>query len=175
MPPDPPAAPLILTLLLDDASQRWFDGLRRRYFPTGRTQVGAHVTMFHALPGARERAVLREVAEACRLSGPMPVGVSGLRFLGRGVAFALQAPAAQPIRAGLAAAFARELTAQDSQAWRPHVTIQNKVDAAEARRTQAALEALDWPEDVQATGIGVWRYKGGPWESLCAFSFDPHD
>ena len=97
MPPDPDPAPLILTLLLDDASQRWFDGLRRRYFPAGRTQVGAHVTMFHALPGVRERAVLREVAGACRLSGPMRVAVSGLRFLGRGVAFGLHAPAAEAV------------------------------------------------------------------------------
>ncbi len=175
MQPDPSPEPLILTLTLDAAAQQWFDALRRTYFPAGRTQVGAHVTMFHALPGARMRAVLRETAAACRATLPLPVGISALRFLGTGVAFALHAPQAEALRAGIAAAFTRDLTRQDAQSWRPHVTIQNKVAAEEARRTQAILQDLDWPEAVTATGIAIWRYKGGPWEHAGAFRFDPNE
>ncbi len=173
MTPDPSPAPLILTLTLDAAAQHWFDALRREHFPAGRTQVGAHVTMFHALPGVRERSVVREVAAVCRLCGPLTAQVSGLRFLGRGVAFGLDIPGAARLRQALATAFARELTPQDQAAWKPHVTVQNKVDPAHARQTQAILATLVWPATIQATGIAVWRYKGGPWEALCGFDFDP--
>ena len=169
MPPDP--APLILTLLLDERAQSWFDALRRRYFPADRVQVGAHVTLFHALPGALEPDVVREVADACRLASALPVHVAGLRFLGRGVAFTLQVPGAAALRGRLRAAFAHTLTAQDAASWSPHVTKQNKVPAHEARRTQAELAALAWPDGVQATGIAVWRYRGGPWEQVRAIAF----
>ncbi len=169
MPPDP--APLILTLLLDEPAQSWFDAMRQQYFPADRVQVGAHVTMFHALPGALEPAVVQAVANACASVGPMPVEVAGLRFLGRGVAFTLRAPGAMDLRATLRAGFAHALTAQDAASWSPHVTIQNKVTPDRARRTQAALAALAWPQGVQATGVAVWRYLGGPWEQVRAVPF----
>ncbi len=169
MPPDPP--PLILTLLLDEPAQFWFDALRRRYFPADRLQVGAHVTMFHALPGGLEPAVVHAVTDACAEAGAMAVDIAGLRFLGRGVAFSLRAPEAVALRARLRAGFAHALTAQDAATWSPHVTIQNKVSPDEARRTQAALADLAWPERVQATGVAVWRYLGGPWEQIQAVPF----
>ena len=170
MPPDL-LPPLILTLLLDDASQAWFDALRHRYFPADRLQVGAHVTMFHALPGADEPAVVQVVADCCGRLAAMPVEIAGLRFLGRGVAFALRAPEAVALRGRLRAGFAHALTAQDAASWSPHVTIQNKVAPAQARQTQADLAALAWPGGVLGTGIGVWRYLGGPWAHLRSVPF----
>ncbi len=169
MPPDP--APLILTLLLDAPAQAWFDGMRGRYFPADRLQVGAHVTMFHALPGAREPEVVRAVEAACRKAAPCDVEVSGLRFLGRGVAFSLRSAGAERVRAELRAAFADGLTRQDAAAWSPHVTVQNKVAAEVARQTQAALAGLAWPVEVRGVGVGVWRYLGGPWGHLRSVAF----
>ena len=169
MPPDP--APLILTLLLDEPAQSWFGALRRQYFPADRLQVGAHVTMFHALPGALEPRVVQAVADVCKATPAMSVEVTGLRFLGRGVAFTLRAPGALPVRAQLRADFAHALTGQDAATWSPHVTVQNKVAAQEARRTQAALAALAWPQGMQATGVAVWRYLGGPWEHVRSVAF----
>ncbi len=171
MPPDP--APLILTLLLDAPAHAWFDALRQQYFPPDRVQVGAHVTLFHALPGAREPELVREVADACGATAAFDVEIAGLRPLGRGVAFALRAPGALALRARLRAVFSADLTAQDAAAWSPHVTIQNKVDSAEARRTQAALADLAWPAGITAEGVAVWRYRGGPWEPLATARFVP--
>ena len=156
---------------LDERAQFWFDALRRQYFPADRVQVGAHVTMFHALPGALEPDVVREVADLCRGVSAMPMEVAGLRFLGRGVAFTLRAPGALAVRARLRAAFAQALTAQDAASWAPHVTIQNKVTPEQARRTQAALAGMAWPQGAQATGVAVWRYQGGPWEQVRAVPF----
>ena len=50
--------PLILTLMLDAGTQAWLEALRRAHFPPGRNLVPAHVTLFHALPGAEGDAVL---------------------------------------------------------------------------------------------------------------------
>lgn len=52
--------PLVVTLALDEATQQWFDALRSQHFP--RTRVGAHLTLFHALPGALHDEVRRVLA-----------------------------------------------------------------------------------------------------------------
>ena len=42
------SAPLIVTLLLEDAAQERFDRLRAAHFPAERNHLAAHVTLFHA-------------------------------------------------------------------------------------------------------------------------------
>lgn len=167
----PGAAPIILTLAIDQAAHTWFDRLRSRYFPADRLLVGAHITLFHALPGAAEPHIRATVAALASSTAPFPIAVAGTRFLGRGVAFALAAPGADALRATLAAAFASHLTAQDQAPWRAHITIQNKVTPAQARETEAALRALTPPGDVTAIGVSLWHYMGGPWEAAgtCLF------
>jgi hypothetical protein len=46
--------PLVITVALDADAQERFDAARTRWFPPGRTEVGAHLTMFHAVPGEQE-------------------------------------------------------------------------------------------------------------------------
>lgn len=72
--------PFILTLTLDPVSQAGFDALRSAHFPPSRLLVGAHVTLFHALPDGLDVARAVE-AEAAR-TVPFSVSVTGLRFLG---------------------------------------------------------------------------------------------
>jgi len=153
---------VILTVLLDEASQAWFDGLRRAHFPPERLVVGAHVTLFHALPHDADGVVdevLRETAP-----DPSAVAVTGVRSLGRGVAFTLDAPGVEPLRAALADAFGDALTPQDRQPWRPHVTVQNKVTPAAAAALHARLSASFVPFEARAEGLELWHYRGGPWE-----------
>ncbi|MFC6051097.1 2'-5' RNA ligase family protein, partial [Methylobacterium hispanicum] len=79
-------APLILTLAFDEPTFARFDGLRRRHFPEAINFIPAHATLFHHLPGERERAVIETVASLARTVPPPEVAVTGLRFTGRGVA-----------------------------------------------------------------------------------------
>jgi 2'-5' RNA ligase len=164
-------APLVVTLLLDEEAQRDFDRLRAAHFPAERNRLTAHVTLFHALPGGRVDDVRRELAGAAARP-PFEVGVTGVRFLGRGVAFDLTAPELTALRAGIAAAFTPDLTPQDRQWRHPHVTVQNKVDPAVARALHAELSARFVPHAVTARGLGLWHYRGGPWEPEAEFSFD---
>ena len=162
--------PLVLTVALDPASQERFDALRRRHFPPDRNVLAAHVTAFHALPAE----YLDEVVADLRASappGPVAVTVTGLRFLGRGVAYGLAAAPLEAVRADLARRWQPWLTAQDRQPWRPHVTVQNKVPPEVARALHAALAADVLPPAAAASGWDLFRYRGGPWEHALRVPF----
>lgn len=169
-----PADPLVVTLQLGAAAQERFDGERRRLFPPGRTQVGAHVTLFHAVPGEHRAAVTAALA-AEQVQDPLEVAVTGVRSLGRGAAYSLECAALTRLRVRLAAAWEPWLTPQDRQGFRAHVTVQNKVDPATARATVAALTAAFVPHVVAAIGLELWRYVGGPWELENRFPFTGRD
>ena len=162
--------PLIVTLLLDEEAQRRFDRLRAAHFPPERNVLSAHVTLFHALPGEQLDRVGADLAEAAARP-PFDVDVTGVRSLGRGVAYTLASAPLTHLRAGLATRWASMLTPQDRQRHAPHVTVQNKVDPAVARELHARLAAAFVPETVRARGLGLWRYLGGPWEPVAEHLF----
>jgi 2'-5' RNA ligase len=168
--PEHGPAPLIVTLLLDDEAQGRFDRLRAAHFPRERNHLQAHVTLFHALPGEHLADVSRELAEVADRA-TFDVAVTGMRFLGRGVAIDLDAPELTALRRGLAGAFDPWLTGQDRQWSRPHVTVQNKVPPDVARALFEELSATFVPETVTARGLGLWNYLGGPWSPEGEFSF----
>jgi 2'-5' RNA ligase len=164
-----------MTAVFDAASALRLDAERRAYYPAGRNQVPAHCTLFHQLPGEHEETVLAEVATACAGLVPFTGFVGGVLSFGRGVAYAIDAPALVGLRNGLAIALSRWLSDQDRQRYRPHVTIQNKADPAVARRLLASLEEdfTRWPLRIE--GLALWRYRGGPWEpaATCRFGQEP--
>ena len=159
-----------MTLLLDEEAQGRFDRLRAAHFPPERNHLAAHVTLFHALPGERLDAVRADLAAAA--DRPVfEMAVTGVRFLGRGVAYDLAGAELEGVRRGLAAAWAPWLTPQDRQKHRAHVTVQNKVTPEVARALHARLSASFLPWSGTATGLGLWRYLGGPWEPVESFPF----
>lgn len=166
--------PLVVTLQLEPSAQARFDSERRALFPPGRTQVGAHVTLFHALPGEQHAAVTAALAEEGNRA-VLPVAVTGVRSLGRGAAYVLESADLCAVHARLARAWEPWLTRQDRQPFRPHVTVQNKVDAATARATVDALDATFTPYLVQGIGLELWRYVGGPWALLQRYPFRGRD
>lgn len=164
-------APLVVTLALDPAAQQRFDAERAALFPPGTTEVGAHVTLFHAVPGELLPSVRLDLHDN---AGPaFPVGVAGVLPLGRGAAYALLSAELTRRHRNLQSLWWPHLTAQDQQGFRPHITVQNKVTPAEARATTARLRRAFRPYEVQATGFVLWRYAGGPWTELERFPFAP--
>ena len=155
---------------LDDEAQQRFDRLRAQHFPSERNFLAAHVTLFHALPGEHVDAVRADLRQATDRE-PFDVDVTGVRFLGRGVAFSLASPELSGLRSGLASAWQPWLTPQDRQKHSPHVTVQNKVDPAVARSLHDGLAAAFEPHRVRARGLGLWRYLGGPWEPVAELPF----
>lgn len=170
-PHDHGADPLILTLGFDARSFEIFDGLRRQYFPPERNFIPAHLTLFHHLPGEDLAGIVADLRRIAAAREAFALQVTGLRSLGRGVAYSLESSALAVLRADLAARWRDWLTPQDAQRFQPHVTIQNKADPAQARALRAALEADFAPFTVTAEGLHLWRYRGGPWEAVETFRF----
>ncbi len=163
-------APIIVTALFGPEDFARLDAARRAHFPPERNMLDAHLTLFHHLPPS----VLPELTTRLRIAAaaPEPPAIlAGPMLLGRGVAYRVASPGLAAIRAELADAFAPLLTPQDRAGWRPHVTIQNKVDPAAARKLFADIAAGFAPRPLAIAGLAAWWYRGGPWEAIARFPF----
>jgi hypothetical protein len=149
----------ILTAELDPASFAWLDGLRQRHFPPARNFLSAHLTMFHRLSAPQiERLATFDCPDQ-----PVELHFDAPMFLGGGVAYRVRSPALEQLRADIKHHMAGDLSRQDAHAWRPHVTVQNKVAADVARQLHRGL-TLDFVQRAgSVTGLMVWEYLGGPW------------
>lgn len=161
---------LIVTAALGAEDFAWLDGQRRAYFPPERNQLAAHLTMFHALPPSAEAEAARVLAREASTSTPH-AKVAGIMNLGRGVAYRIVSDELEAIRRDIAHHFHGFLTAQDSQGWRPHVTIMNKAEPAAAKALIRELEASFTSRPLKIAGLELHRYLGGPWERLGRWSF----
>jgi 2'-5' RNA ligase len=164
-------APLILTLSLDERSFAFFDEKRRRYFPPDRNFIPAHLTLFHHLPGEQLGMIQDFLDQRCSALKSFRLDVTGLRLLGRGVAYMLHSSNLTELHHSLASRWAPWLTPQDRQKLQPHVTVQNKVEPQTARALQLALAEAFVSFQVTAIGLDLWWYRGGPWEKVKGFPF----
>src|SRR5688500_8746608 len=106
------ARPLILTLKMDRDSFSRFEGLRQAHCPPHRNFIPAHLTLFHHLPGNDPGGIAADIAATLRTRTPVHLRATGLRFLGRGVAYTFDAPDLTALRNDLASRWATSLTPQ---------------------------------------------------------------
>ena len=164
-------SPIIVTALFGPPDFAWLDGLRRRHYPLERNQVPAHLTLFRHLAPELAPELKQRLASATRNQLAPRAWIAGVQNLGTGVALRIESPDLEAIRADLAEAFASMLIPQDRAGWRPHVTIQNKVEPKEAKRLQRQLGATFEPRPLSIRALAAWRYLGGPWEPLRIYPF----
>ena len=164
------SGPIIVTALFGPGEDGWLQQLRRTHYPAGRNQVPAHLTLFHHLPPGIEGELSTRLAEAAAAPQP-PAAIAGIMDLGQGTAFRVDSLALEAIREDLAEAFHGLLIPQDRAPWRPHVTIQNKVEPREARALQQQLRAGFEPRPLHIRALASWRYLDGPWERLKVHPF----
>jgi hypothetical protein len=162
--------PIIVTALIGEPDFTCLDTLRRQHFPPERNHLRAHLTMFHHLPPSCEAELLQLLKDEARGNDPQ-ARLASLINLGGGVAFRVDSPNLEDIRARIAERFAPMLMPQDRNPWRAHVTVQNKVKAPEARALHAVLTADFKPGPLALTGLAAWWYRGGPWEPIAAYAF----
>lgn len=158
---------LILTLRLDQASQDFFDGLRKEHFPPERNFVSAHLTLFHHLPDTQTTInTLSTVKQDIFI-----LEATSLMNLGNGVAFRLESDILNHLHRHLTQQFREILIPQDRQGLRAHVTVQNKVPAEKAKKLLTELNIDFEPFSVKALGLDLWIYLGGPWKHKAYFPF----
>lgn len=164
------AGALIVTAELGQDDFAWLEGLRRAHYPADRNRVPAHLTMFHSLPPSAEREVRARLSELANAPPPR-ARIEGLMDLGGGVAFRVVSDDLDRIRDGLAEMLRGLLGAQDAGGWRPHVTIQNKVPPRTARALLIELQRRFVGRPLAIRGLGLHRYRDGPWEPVAVFPF----
>jgi hypothetical protein len=166
--------PLILTARITEGDKASFDLLRKAHFPPDRNFLDAHLTMFHRLPGEYTQRIVEHLREVTEAGSSTKAEVSGIRHLGAGVAFTIDSPALQDVRARLKEVFLPWLGPQDMQKWQPHITIQNKVSKDRADRLYQELRATFQPYTIEITGVDLWKYLDGPWhhETSAIFAED---
>lgn len=167
----PAGAPIIVTALLGKQDFAYVDGLRRAHFPPERNQLDAHLTMFHHLMPSLEAELRQRLNDETRGVRAPAARVAGLISLGRGTAFRIESIELELIRHRLANAFAMLLIPQDAAPWRPHITIQNKVQPSEAKALITALATDFQPRPLAITGLAAWAYLGGPWALISRHIF----
>jgi 2'-5' RNA ligase len=164
------SAPLIVTALLGDKDFAFFDGLRRQHYPPELNQVRAHITMFHHLPPSAERELCRFIKHIAKEPAPK-ARITGLINLGPGVAYRIESDDLHSIRNEIVDSLWDCLIPQDKAPWRPHITVQNKIKPVEAKALLNDLSQDFRPFSLTIKGLGLWRYLGGPWESVAAWHF----
>lgn len=164
--------PLLVTLVMDAKSFEHFNALRQRHFPPERNHIPAHITLFHHLPGDEEAAIYEVLSQRAQARKRFEMRTTDLWMMGFGVAYRIESSDAQALRRELAATFAAWLTPQDAKpGFKPHITVQNKTSAEEAKTLHAQLAADFEPQEIMAVGMDLWRYLGGPWQHVKRFDF----
>lgn len=173
----------VLTLLTDQAHHKRMTALRDKYFPEHINKLGAHLTLFHALPGSRlDDRILPTIHDVVSNTYSFKVHAVRPFRLKRGMAISVAknhgSAQAQEVhnalqRPWLDAAF---LSEQDQGGCRVHYTVMNKVD--DDAEVEKALEELqgefrgDWGV---AEGLGLWRYDKGYWTWQRRFDFQQNE
>lgn len=161
---------IIVTATFGDGDNGWLQDLRRIHYPAERNRVPAHLTLFRQLPPSLEAELGTRLARFAA-SRPPAAWLAGIMDLGEGTALRVESEDLARIRGELAEVFHGLLIPQDAAPWRPHVTIQNKVAAREARALQQRLRATFEPRTLAIRGLAAWRYRDGPWEAIRAWPF----
>jgi len=164
-------SPLILTLQLNPEAFAFFNDLRKKYFPPPINYLDAHLTLFHHLPPSPAINILLEKVVANQKE--LHLEVSGLMKLGRGVAYRIKSNELIGLHEDLREEWLTWLTPQDKKKLNPHITVQNKVDAATANTLYHELAAANYPLTAVGIGLTLWAYKGGPWHKIKDYSFKP--
>lgn len=130
----------------------------------------AHITLFHHLPPSLLGELSSRLKRLCE--GPPPAAtLTEVMLLGGGVSYRVDSPDLLALRQQLTDSFLGLLIPQDKGQPRLHITIQNKVAAAEARALAELLRADFRRRPLSIAGLAAWRYRGGPWELAMKASF----
>lgn len=175
----------VLTLLTNPAHSATLTNLRNRYFPRHLNKLGAHLTLFHALPASKLSSTIKPtLRNLAAREQKFPIHAAKPFRMKRGIAISVPrhqgGAKAGEIHGELLEAFKQDeregeewLSEQDGRGGvRVHYTIMNKVEEEEAVQramgeVQGSWEGC-WGEVV---GLGLWRYERGYWKWEEGFYF----
>ena len=164
------AGPLIVTAQFAKDDHAWLEGLRRAHYPFDQNRVPVHLTMFQGLPPSVVNELQHQLALHSAATPPR-ASIDGLMNLSNGVAYRVVSEELEAIRESIANHFHGMLSGPDAAGWYPHITIQNKVPAKQAKALLDELQRGLRSRALGISGLLLHRYRGGPWETLATYKF----
>jgi hypothetical protein len=122
------------------------------------------------LPGAELSALSHDI-EAVRAAPPFEMQVSKLHFTGKGMLFYIESPPLLDMHRKLASRWDKWLIPQDRQGYKPHIVVQNKTLAEQAKVDFLEMQSNFRPMVVRAESLVLWQYLHGPWQLEQVFPF----
>jgi hypothetical protein len=165
----PSDIPLIITLMIDPASQAFFSAQRKRYFPAHANYLDAHLTLFHKLPS--ENNLIDETLITLSKRAPFEMEAAELKSIGNGTAYYVSSEKVIQLHTKMQQTFDPFLIGKDRQKIWPHITVQNKVTANKAHLLLKELSENFRPFTIIATGFATWYYLKGPWQKKAEYRF----
>ena len=160
--------PLIITLKIDEPSQKFFTAQRTKYFPKHLNYLAAHITLFHKLPDVDQ---INNTLNMLSKRTGFEMNIIGLKNIGGGVAYMVDSPCLLQIHEEMQDHFSAMLIGKDKMKIWPHITVQNKVTAHKANVLYKQLSETFIPFTVTAVGFSSWLYLQGPWEKKSDYLF----
>ena len=167
----PQHQPHILYAVFADPAQGLLEGLRRAHYPPHRNHSPAHCTLFYTVPGFATGDVADVLAAETRRTAPPCVTIDRVIDLDGGTALGLSCAGLLDLRAMLAERLHGLLSGADAHATRLHVTVQNKVERAEAHRLQAELRRGWRTIETRAAAIALARIDPAGWVPAGRWAF----
>ena len=164
------AGPLIVTAQFAKDDHAWLEGLRRAHYPFDQNRVPVHLTMFQGLPPSVVNELQHQLALHSAATPPR-ASIDGLMNLSNGVGYRVVSEELEAIRESIANHFHGMLSGPDAAGWYPHITIQNKVPAKQAKALLDELQRGFRSRALGISGLLLHRYRGGPWETLATYKF----
>ena len=161
---------IIISLMLDEKSQTFFDEVRKKHFPAFANFTNAHLTLFHCLPNYP--IVLEKIKQTCKNTAPFSLYVSGVVNNKSFIAYEIKAEKLIEIQSNLQKKFISMLSKKDTKVFKPHITIQNKTTTYKALKTYLQLSENFNPFSANAIGVTCWYYTKKHWEKQADYLFE---
>ena len=165
----------VLTLRTNREFHERINDLRKQYFPAQLNKIGAHITLFHALPGSQLGPIISDILEIANTQQGFEIQTIRPLKMSHGVALDANNQDAHRLWDTLVRkwgpAGADFLSKQDQQ-FKAHYTIQNKVEKDVAEKTWEEARAQFKSDEGRAVGFTLYKYmKGGHWRYQRTFDF----
>ena len=153
---------IILTLLMDEESQSFFDTQRKLYFPAYANFTNAHITLIHCLPNIE--TVFKTIDETCKKTKLFSVEINDVFNIKNFNAYKIESKDIQGLHKNLQTQFKHFLSQKDLKPIKPHITIQNKVTDYKAKKTLEIIKENFSPFNATILGISCWYFTKNNWE-----------
>jgi 2'-5' RNA ligase len=161
---------IILTLILEETAQSFFNEKRETYFPAHANFTDAHVTLFHSLPN--RNFINETLEEITKKTTTLEMEVTKVFYKNNFIAYEINCAALLALHKNLQNIFLPMLSKKDLKILWPHVTIQNKTTNYKAEKNYAILQKEFIPFSTKALGIACWYFSGNEWEKYKDYYFD---